>query len=268
MPPKSSLRQLQRWMQAGIRHPGEPTPALATEANLRIRPSAKLDPIDRLEIYRGMYELRLIGALRVDYPKLEAFLGSDQFEELLRLYLRQYPSRSYTLNRLGDRLPGFIREVDGLPSPRLVEDLARLELAETLVFDEVEVPPDRGLQLEMLDASDWEELRFEPIAALRLLRLSYAVHLANARLVRRRGLRILVYRRHFAIRHLELSQPAFTLFEAIIGGAKLGSALNGMLAAGGATEAEVFSWFRLWFAEGLFARIIPPANASSNRRRS
>jgi hypothetical protein len=82
-----------------------------------------------------MYEIRLVEALRVDYPGLERFLGEETFDELARMYVRAHPSESYTLNRLGDRLPGFVEQVEGLRQPRFVRALAELELVETVVFD-------------------------------------------------------------------------------------------------------------------------------------
>lgn len=119
------LLGLQQWMQASVMAEEPPTEA---EAAARIRPSATLTPVERLGIYRGMYEARLIDALKVDDPGLLHYLGEAMFDELASLYVGANPSRSYSLNRLGDRLPGFLAEVDGLRRPAFVADLARLEL--------------------------------------------------------------------------------------------------------------------------------------------
>src|SRR6266576_3535678 len=69
---------------------------------------ATLQPIQRVGIYHGMYMLRMIEALGVDYGALAHILGEEKFEELVRAYVLRFPSRSYTLNRLGDALPEFI----------------------------------------------------------------------------------------------------------------------------------------------------------------
>src|SRR5204862_520300 len=72
---------------------------------------------------------------------LLALLGEERFTELVRAYVEAFASRSYTLNRLGDRLPGFLASWGPRRGRALRADLARLELAMMEVFDEVETPP-------------------------------------------------------------------------------------------------------------------------------
>jgi hypothetical protein len=264
LPPDPRLGQLQRWMQDCIMTPGPVSSVIpANDAPVLIRPSRTLAPLERLDIYRGMYELRLVEALRVDYPGLLHFLGEETFEELARLYVAACPSQSYTLNRLGDRLPDFLTQIDGIPRPRFVEALARLELAETLVFDEAESTAVTGQSIAGLTESQWESLHLTPIPALRLVRLSYPAHeyLQAMRReetppsLRPRATRLIVYRREYGLFHLPLTAPAFALFQALIEGRPLGEAMEFLLEAGGASRKQLFEWFRQWFSEGLFSNV-------------
>jgi len=267
------LSQLQRWMQACIVANGQVEAAIETEAAAKeipaneasglIRPSRTLAPLERLDIYRGMYELRLVEALRVDYPGLIQYLGEDRFDELARLYVSAHPSQSYTLNRLGDRLPNFIQQVDGIPRPRFVEALARLELLETLVFDEEESPVATSVSIAGVGQENWGGLRLRPIRALRLVRLDYPVHEfmqafrrgAPPPSLRPRRTHLIVYRREFGLFHFPVSAPAFALLQALAEGAMLEEAMHAMFEVGGGSQKQVFEWFRQWFGEKLFQSV-------------
>lgn len=267
------LRRLQRWMQSTILAPGSAEDAVnhpeatkevpAAEAHGLIRRSAALAPLQRLDIYRGMYRARVLSTLRVDYPELAAHLGDDQFRELAELYTRQYPSTAYTLNRFGDHLPEFIQRVQGLTKPGFVRDLARFELARTEVFDEAECGTAGPADIAAISPDHWEQLRLRPIAALRLLRLGYPVHeFVDQRQrepatvpPRRRLTHLVVYRRDYAVIHLRLTAPAFTLLDSLAQGELLGESLRRMFAAGGCSEKDVFRWFQCWFSERLFANV-------------
>lgn len=271
--PQKRLRRVQRWLQACITAPGSVDEALRSasaskefepeSARQLIRPSWSLRSLERLAIYRDMYEARLLGALRVDYPALERFLGEDQFRELASLYVHRYPSQSYTLNRLGDRLPRFIDEVHGLPRPRLVKDLAVLELARTEVFDERESPRVSSEEISAIGEASWSTLRLKPIAALRALQLSHPVHdyvealhqKSTPPRIRPKRTFLLVYRRDFAVMHLVLSAPAFALFNALLQDQTLEEAMEQMFAEGGMDETGIFQCFQSWFSEQLFADV-------------
>lgn len=250
------LRTVQGQVQAYVMGAGGDAVAL-------VRPSERLSPVDRLDIYRGMYAARLVEALRVDYPGLIHFLGDEAFDELARLYLDECPSESYTLNRLGDRLPAFVERVEGLRRARFVQALAQLELAETMVFDEEEAAAASPTAIAGLTEEQWGRLRLRPIPALRMLRLAYPAQIyldamrdgKPAAAPRPKQTHLLVYRRNYAVFHQALTRPAFAAFGALAENGTLAEAMEAMFAAGGAREAQVFEWFQNWFSEGLFQSV-------------
>ena len=146
--PRVALDRVQRWMQAVIVHPGtvdegiRSRGAAAEFATVEevVRPSARLTAAERVGIYHGMYLGRMVEALESDYPALQRLLGRQGFADLVRGYIQAHPSRSYTLNRLGDHLPEFVAKAPGLRQRGFCHDLARLELAMSQVFDEEETP--------------------------------------------------------------------------------------------------------------------------------
>ncbi len=246
---ESALDETQRWLQSVVMG-NQPVES----ARGRVLPSATLEPAERAAIYAGMYEVRLREALDVDYPLLSDFLGEELWTELTELYLEAHPSRSYTLNRLGDHLPEFIEEIDGLPDPGFASALARYELSRTLVFDAAETPGLKPDELKDVPASDWERVSLVPVEAFRLGTYAYPVHRYDAGQRAAPGQQetwLVIYRRNFRVLSLELTEPAFALLGALARGDTLGAAIADVHAP----QDRLFDWFRRWMAEGLFREI-------------
>lgn len=255
--PRLELEKIQRWMQTAIIAAEEPS---ASRTRRMIRASATMTPEDRLDVYRGMYVARLNEALRADYPALAELLGSDLFDELTSMYVREHPSRSYTLNGLGAALPGFLARLEGLPSPGFARDLARFELTQAQVFDEEETEPLTPDAVAAVTAEAWPEARLRPVAAFRLLELEYPVHLyveavkreaGGPRPVRRRKqTRLAVFRRNYAVTWIELSKPAFGVLRGLAEEQPLGEALGRIR-----DDGAVFRMFQQWMTAGIFQSI-------------
>jgi hypothetical protein len=272
-----ALPRLQRWMQAVIVHAGtvvEATASPEAQAELPaeklpevILPSRTLEPEERLEIYHGMYLLRMVEALEADYPALQHFLGDDGFRELVRGYVQAHPSRSYSLNPLGKHLPEYVRRASGVRRREFCYDLARLELAVTEVFDEVETPALTEQQIAEVPPEAWERARLAPIAAFRLLAFRYPVneYLQTVRddnhdhpRPRVRNNWVAVYRRQYGVYRLDLTRPAHDLLADLVGGRPLGEAVAAALRRGGRrapNEQDLFRWFREWAMGGVFRSV-------------
>ena len=268
-----SLERIQRWMQACILNQGTAEEAIASEvaqsaipaeqARDVVLPSKTLSPLERLDIYRGMYLLRMEEALSIDYPALKHFLGADEFMRLVERYVDLYPSRSYTLNRLGDHLCDFVATLDDLRRKEFCHDLARLEYALTCVFDAPETAPLTGDAVAAVPPEAWETARLKPVEAFRLLEFSYpvsrylgAVDEENPfpRLVRKKTW-VVAYRRNYGLHRMDLTQPAYELLSALASGQRLGEAIISVLSRKwrpAVRQAHLFEWFRDWMAGGLF----------------
>ena len=75
-----------------------------------IKPNDRLSSFERLEIYNRVYWFRVLDCLYDDYPGLRAIVGERKFMKLTTAYLAKYPSASFTLRNLGQRLEKFLRE--------------------------------------------------------------------------------------------------------------------------------------------------------------
>jgi hypothetical protein len=280
------LQQLQRWMQSVVVHPGPVEQAVADAAVRRelpagglgdvILPSAHLDPVQRLGIYHAMYPLRMEEALAADYPALKHFLGEQEFFALAQGYAQAFPSRSFTLNPFGRRLPDYLQatasgagngRAAGVRRRAFCHDLARLELAIVEAFDAPETPALDEDAIAGVPADAWEGARLVPVAAFRLLSLRYP---AGAYLdslhdpahahppLRRQDSWIVVYRRSYAVYRHDLGRAAHDVLADLAAGRTVGEAVGAALKRRGTARPQaddLFRWFRQWAAAGLFTRV-------------
>ncbi len=280
------LERIQRWMQACILKQGTHEEAITSEAAEQaipaaqarelVLPSQTLTSAERLDIYRDMYLLRMEEALAIDYPGLKHFLGDEEFLSVVARYVDVHPSRTYTLNRLGDDLPRFVGTLDDLPKQAFCRDLARLEYALTMVFDAAETKPLTEDAVRAVPQEAWETAQLKPIEAFRLLAFDYpvsqylgAVDGENPfpRLAKKRTW-VVAYRRNYQCRRMDLTQPAFELLLALADGKALGEAIESALVRKrrpAVKEEQLFEWFRDWMAAGLFQALelaaLPQAGA-------
>lgn len=148
-----NLLDLQRRMTEDVRQPLTPDFSMqtvagdgqstATMASRYIKPSATLTSLERLAIYNRQYWFRVLDALSEDYPALSAIVGPDRFDALIRAYLADNPSTSFTLRNLGKRLPPWIARHPEFTGRRhdLAVDAARVEWAYVEAFDGASLPP-------------------------------------------------------------------------------------------------------------------------------
>ncbi len=279
------LAPLQRWMQAVIVHPGTAQEALATPEAARLVPPESLSEVvlpsrtlpaeERIGVYHDMYLLRMAEALESDYPAFAHFLGDESWRQVVRGYVADHPSRSYTLNHLGRHLADWLLEAPGLARRGFCHDLARLEWAVAEAFDAEEAPRLGEADLAAVPADAWSAVRLVPSPALRLLALRWNANewLDSAKddrhrhpRPRLRAARVAVFRQSYAVYRRELSPPAFRLLADLTSGAAVGPALSRALRRRSAPAPETLQrWFRDWAADGLFARLEKAAGPTSTR---
>ncbi len=162
----ADLRQLQRTMAAALMQPLTRQDGMPASTRVDfITPNDRMSGFERLEIYARQYWFRLLDCLYDDYPALRVFLGERRFHKLCRNYLAQHPSTSWTLRNLGSALPAFITDLKA-------RDVARVEWAQTLAFDEVLKKP---LRIDDLLGADPSTLHLGLQPCVVLLQIDHAV---------------------------------------------------------------------------------------------
>jgi hypothetical protein len=289
MSPELALGGLQRWLQAVIAAPGPVKRALRSRDAARlvrpgrardvVLPSATLSADERVGVYHDMYLPRMLEALESDYPGLAHYLGEPAWERLVRGYVDLHPSRSYSLNELGRRLPEFVRRAR-VPRPAFCSDLARLEWAVAEVFDAAETKPLGEADFAARSPSEWQRARLVPVPAVRLLSLEWnafdwlssfredssrrvSAHRHPA--IEKRRSFVVVYRRDYAVKRREQDAAAFALLSDLVAGEAVGRAVGRALARRGAARLlgpdAAFRHFRDWASMGLFQAIEPSVGA-------
>ena len=183
--PGKDLRAIQRAFATGITRPLTPgynmQPKWVDGKSTRkavatfIKPNDRLSSFDRLEIYNKQYWFRLLDCLYEDFPGLRALIGDERFHKMSIAYLTKYPSNSFSLRDLGDRLEKFlVREPKWIATnPKLGRDLVRLEWAHIVAFDGGALPP---LEIDaLLDGGDPAKLRLSLQPYITFLACDYPV---------------------------------------------------------------------------------------------
>jgi len=259
-----SLSDAQAWLFGVVTHPDSAETGIQAQAELVaprdverfVRSNGIASALERLEIYQSSYFSRLEECLADDYPAVKFALGAADFEALCRHYADAHPSRSTSLNGFGSRFSAFARERSPAPGGLFVAELARLEWT---IVEVLHAPAANGFSMAELARVPNERLpdvRFQTTPAVRMLSFDYPVNAflqafldgEQPRIPARSASTVLVVRRGYRIRRLELEQCQSTLLRRLISGEPLGPALSGITA----TEEAVQAWFREWTELGVF----------------
>jgi len=151
------LRTLQQWFSAEIfeKHRIRPGDYLGL-----VRESPRFSKARRMRVYSYAAGARLKEALEVDFPCAAALL-KDSFGDLCNDYLKVYPSCSFTLDRLGHKLPEFVFNHELQKTHPYLHDLTSFEwfLATSFFVDGIK--PANPNFLSSVAPSDLEKVRFE-----------------------------------------------------------------------------------------------------------
>jgi hypothetical protein len=254
-------------MQAVITHPDgvlegvssdQAQAALNGSAQNIVRGSSRLAAEERLELYSRDYRLRLLDCLRSGYPALCHLLGGELFDAFALDYLREHPSRSYTLSQLG---AGFPEHLDRTrprreQSSTLILELAQLERAFAEVYDGPGVEGEQILEAQGLGrapSAAWLEARFDPAPCLRLMRSHFPIgsYLGAVRsgaeppMPLPRESFLALCRENWVVSITELSQSQYAVLEALASGHTLRQI----------DEPAAWEWLGDWTARGFFRRV-------------
>ena len=260
---------------------GRPMRAVAAEF---IKPNDRLTSFERLEIYNRQYWFRVLSSFAEDFPGLRAVLGGRRFDAVAQAYVKDCPSRSFTLRNLGSRLESWLTRHPAWAGSRqaLAIDMVRLEWADIEAFDGKAEP---ALKPEDIAAADASKLRLRLQPYIQLLHLRYPVDdlllgvrndddtefASNAFTERRKRKRVLAVARlkpspiFLAVHRLDdsvyfrrLEREEFLILSRLREGKKLNHAIESALRRNSIAPADrpamVERWFHAWAALGWFCR--------------
>jgi hypothetical protein len=237
-----------------------------------IKPNRYLTSRERLEIYSRSYWYRLIDSLYEDFPGLRVVVGQRAFDKLIRAYLADCPSQSYTLRDLGSRLGTWLEANPRFAGPRvaLALDMIRLEWAHIEAWDakiekvlgpENLLEPGPKLRIKLQPFVRLLELDF-PADELRL-RVNSEEHETASNLVLKKTRRMVgaaarlrpkriyvaVHRLDFSVYFRRLSLEEFTLLSTMRDGRAVGAALAACCKSSRIPVEELRGKLENWFAK-------------------
>jgi len=125
-----SLIALQEWFVKRMSRPLQQGSLSFLRVEEHIISQGLLCSYERLEIYQHGYWSRLIGVLENDFPLLHYLMGTTEFsDEIAVPYLEEYPANHWSLDKLGELLPGWIEDHFNGKEKVLLKEAALLELA-------------------------------------------------------------------------------------------------------------------------------------------
>lgn len=149
----STLQDLQRHFLDYVRAPG-------AQMQGRVVDAPPVGAEQRLQIYADAYRLRLIDALRDNYPVLNALLGNDTFDALGAAYLAAHPSPFFSVRNFGDALAAFVDNDAMFAAQPIVGEMVRFEWMLRDVFDAVDAPALTLQDLSAIAAEHWPNVQF------------------------------------------------------------------------------------------------------------
>ena len=253
-----------------------------------IKPNRRMSSAQRLEIYSRSYWFRILDSLHADFPGLRTVIGERAFHDLLRAYLAECPSRSFTLRDLGSRLVEWLERNPryGGSCQALAIDMARLEWAHIEAFDNA---AEKALAPgDLLELGPDFRARLQPY--IRLLGLKYPVDdlriqvnsadeergaASNAALKQkhdkttRRAVHLMPDRIFVAVHRLDetvyyrrLAHEEYLVLEAISGQTSIREAIGGAFEASSASVEEQQTMLEEWFANWARLGWLCPINST------
>lgn len=116
---------------------------------------------ERLQIYHEAYRLRLIDALRNDYPALEIYLGEQDFIAIASEFITTHPSHHPSLRWFGEKLGEFLRKQTDWQKHNSVIELAAFEWAQVMAFDAADVINATLDDVRALQPEQWMTMHIE-----------------------------------------------------------------------------------------------------------
>ncbi|RCS56191.1 DUF2063 domain-containing protein [Bremerella cremea] len=262
----SDLPVLQKWFQAVITNVSGVSGGVASpearswidiapdELEAVVLPSQKRSSVQRLEVYANAYFARLCECLKAIFPLFAQTVGDELFDQFALGYLQQYPSRSYTLNRLGDRFVEFLNETRPAESgdepgwADFIICLARLEWGIDQVFDgpgyegQAVIGP---LALKQLSPEDFWTSQLQLVPCLQTFAFSFPVNAyvteakkgtVEVAIPQPQPTWLALSRRDFVVRRIPLSHFQYVLLACLGEGMTVGEAIDEALHETGEPE--------------------------------
>ncbi len=137
--------------------------------------TTKVPAIERLDIYREAYYLRLIDVLKQDYAALCGLMGDDEFNKLACHYIDAHPSPFRSIRWFGGQLAEFVQKTKPYSAKLILAEMAKFEWLLAEVFDERDSDIVTLEKMATIPFEKWPSMCFELHSSFRRLNFSWSV---------------------------------------------------------------------------------------------
>jgi hypothetical protein len=164
--PNPNLADIQQAFQSAVLHLSITTPDFIIDTKTA-------SSTERFKVYNDAYRLRLVDALKSDYPALNEYLGEEAFDVLGRAYIDASPSDQFSVRWFGRHLPRFLEETSNYAEQPFISDLAKFEWALSEAFDASESALSDYMCLAEIEPTLWPSLQLQFHPSLRRINLHW-----------------------------------------------------------------------------------------------
>lgn len=227
-----------------------------------IKPHPRLKAEQQFAIYSDGYRIRLVQAIRSDYPVLLRLLGDKKFDDLATNYIEHTPPNSYSLDFFPHKFAEFLTKNH---HEVFTIELAILEAAIAEVFMLPDSEEFTASKLAKTSAEKFGEMRLKLRHASQLLRFSYPINRwftearTNSELtaIPKMGATYLLLVRHNnEVQRHDLSEAEFILLENLAEGQSVAEAIGQTINKNPEYAQQITenlqSWFMNWVVSGVF----------------
>lgn len=250
-----TLRELQMKLSAVVNGSASSSDLAQVESWIDLA-DKNMTATDRIEVYSDAWFMRIEESLAEDFPRFRETLDDDEWEILVRNYLKAYPSSSYTLARTGDQLPGFLAEQKNIETWQA--DLTLLEKALYKSSSAFDIKAWDVSELEKMDPEEAENLKFDIQPAFHLIHSDWNIlelqESIDATPLKQESF-TLVYREGFTVETRALPPNEWQFLKSIGNGATLSQLIE---------EFPDNAWLPFLVAAASSGMILPVLNSPSD----
>ena len=126
----------------------------------RVIQQGLLNNIQRVDIYRTGYRIRLKGVIDSDHEMLGIYLGDDLYEQMVEGYIDAAPSQHPSLRFFGDRLPDYLHNTPTFSDHPILAEITGFERTLLNAFDSADAETLNQQLLQQIPAEKWPLLKF------------------------------------------------------------------------------------------------------------